>query len=41
MQRNEHSVNITENEIEIAFQSDLQNIAMGFEVILACTGIWL
>ena len=34
-------VSITGNEIEVAYHSDLQNIAMGFEVILACTGIWL
>ena len=33
------SVNITENEIEVAFHSDLQNTAKGFEILLACKGI--
>ena len=34
-------LSISENQIEVVFHSDLQNIAMGFEVLLACKGIWL
>ena len=33
------TLTITENEIEVTFHSDLQNIAMGFEVFLTCKGI--